>query len=34
LDVTKGPGQPDWLSSLIDKLEVRMDANSMAITGE
>jgi Ser/Thr protein kinase RdoA (MazF antagonist) len=34
LDVTKDPGQPDWLSGLIDKLEDRMDAYSMAITGE
>jgi Ser/Thr protein kinase RdoA (MazF antagonist) len=34
LDITKDSRQPDWLSGLIDKLEDRMDAYSMAITGE
>jgi Ser/Thr protein kinase RdoA (MazF antagonist) len=34
LDITKDSGQPAWLSGLIDKLEDRMDAYSMAITGE
>lgn len=34
LDITKDSGQPDWLSGLIDKLEDRMDAYRMAITGE
>ena len=34
LDITKDPGQPDWLSGLIDKLEDRMNAYSMAITDE
>jgi Ser/Thr protein kinase RdoA (MazF antagonist) len=34
LDVTKDPGQPDWLSGLIEKLEDRMDAYSMALAGD
>ena len=34
LDVTKDPDQPDWLRGLIDKLEDRMDAYSMALAAE
>jgi Ser/Thr protein kinase RdoA (MazF antagonist) len=34
LDVTKAPGQPDWLNGLIDKLEDRMDGYSMTLAGE
>ncbi len=34
LDVAKVPDQPDWLSTLIDRLNDRMDRYQMALSGE
>jgi Ser/Thr protein kinase RdoA (MazF antagonist) len=34
LDVARAPGQPNWLSGLIDKMENRMDAYQMALAGQ